>query len=291
MCKSCGIEHFVASSMFLSAEIKQESYGLLLYCIMLLLLVFGMIMKKLILKFILITVFFASSAVIISHLLTFHERTYITESVSDNPKQIAFTFDDGPSENTVELLAGLSERNAKASFFLLGSHVEKYPELVAKMYEDGHLIGNHTYSHVNLRKASKAELEEQIEKTNAAIEEITGEKPKFFRPPYGAYTALTLERTDEIAVLWSMCPKDWEHEDDEDYICNYIVEHARDGQIVLLHDARAATVPAVLRAMDILKKEGYEFVRADELLCRGGKMLSAGLAYRFCADNGILYWF
>ena len=250
-----------------------------------------MIMKKLILKVILITVLFAASAVILSRLLTFHEKTYIVESVSDSPKQIAFTFDDGPGEYTAELLDGLSERNAKASFFLLGSHVEKFPELVAKMYEDGHLVGNHTYSHINLRKASKAELEEQIEKTNTAIEEITGEKPKFFRPPYGAYAGLTLERTDEIAVLWSMCPKDWEHEDDEDYICNYIVEHAKDGQIVLLHDARAATVPAVLRAMDILKEDGFEFVRADELLCRGGKMLSAGLGYRFCADNGILYWF
>ena len=247
--------------------------------------------KKKILKCVLVTALTAACAVIVSHLVTFHSKSYIAEPVSKSRKQIALTFDDGPGENTAMLLEGLRERGAKASFFLLGSHAEDYPELVEQMYADGHLIGNHTYSHVNLRKSSKAEISGQIEKTNAIIEEITGERPKFIRPPYGAFTGLTLEHIDEIAILWSMCPKDWEHETDEDYICNYIVEHARDGQIVLLHDPRPATVPAVLRAIDILKEEGFEFVRADELLCRGGKMLSAGLGYRYCADNGIVYWF
>ena len=212
-------------------------------------------------------------------------------SESDAPKRIAFTFDDGPSENTGMLLEGLSKLNAKASFFLLGSHAEQYPELVEQMYSDGHLIGNHTYSHINMRKSSKSEVLEELNKTDAVIEEITGEKPKFVRPPYGAFSGLTLENIDKIAVIWSMCPKDWEHEDDEEYICNYIVEHAHDGQIVLLHDPRPATVPAVLKAMDILKEEGFEFVRADELLCRGGKKLSAGLGYRYCANDGIIYWF
>ncbi len=248
-------------------------------------------MKKKIVKGILIAVLVLTAAIVLSHLISFHEKSYIVEPSSKSSKQIAFTFDDGPGEYTEQLLEGLRERDAKVSFFLLGSRAEQYPELVAAMYADGHLIGNHTYSHVNLRKSSKAEVREQLEKTNTIIEKITGERPEFMRPPYGAYSGLTLERIDEIAVLWSMCPKDWENEDDVDYICNYIVEHAKDGQIVLLHDRRPATVPAVLKAMDILKEEGYEFVRADELLCRGGKMLSAGLAYRFCADDGIVYWF
>lgn len=248
-------------------------------------------MKKKIIKGVLLAALAVSCAVILSHLITFHHKSYEAKSVSDSPKQIAFTFDDGPGDNTEMLLDGLRDRDAKASFFLIGSKAEKNPELVARIYEEGHLIGNHTYSHVNLRKCSKAEAEAQIEKTNAVIKEITGESPAFIRPPYGAYTGLMLERIDEIPVLWSMCPKDWEHEDDEDYICNYIVEHAKDGQIVLLHDPRPATVPAVLRAMDILREEGYEFVRADELLCRSGAKLSAGLAYRYCADNGLVLWF
>lgn len=248
-------------------------------------------MKKKIVKIILLSVLALALAAVMSHLVSLHEKNYIVEPTSKSPKQIAFTFDDGPGEYTEQLLEGLRERDAKVSFFLLGSRAEQSPEIVAEIYADGHLIGNHTYSHINLRKCSKSDAREQIEKTNEIIEEITGERPKFMRPPYGAYSWLTLERLDEIAVLWSMCPKDWEHEDDVDYICNYIVEHAKDGQIVLLHDRRPATVPAVLKAMDILKEDGYEFVRADELLCRGGKMLSAGLAYRFCANDGIVYWF
>lgn len=248
-------------------------------------------MKKKIIKGVLLTALAACCAVILSHLLTFHHKSYEAEAVSECSKQIAFTFDDGPGGNTEMLLDGLKERNAKASFFLLGSKAEDCPELVARMFDEGHLVGNHTYSHVNLRKCSNSEIKEQIEKTNAVLESITGEAPSFIRPPYGAYTGLMLERIDEIPVLWSMCPKDWEHENDEDYICSYIVEHARDGQIVLLHDPRPATVPAVLRAMDILKEEGYEFVRADELLCRKGARLSAGLAYRYCDDNGRIFWF
>ena len=184
-------------------------------------------------------------------------------SVPDAAKHIAFTFDDGPSENTELLLNGLSERNAKASFFLIGSKAESSPELVKLIYDGGHLIGNHTYSHVDLKKCSKAEAAQEIARTNAVIESITGEKPRFMRPPFGAYTRLMLRRIDETPVLWSMCPKDWKYEDDEEHIFNYIVKHARDGQIVLLHDDRPATVPAALRAMDVLAAQGFEFVRVD----------------------------
>ena len=248
-------------------------------------------MKKKIVKSALLMAVAVAFAVILSHMITFHDKYYMAESVSESKKQIAFTFDDGPGEYTSLLLEGLREREAKASFFLLGCYAEQYPELVAEIHDDGHLIGNHTYSHINMFKSTISEVQEQLEKTDSIIEEITGEKPEFVRPPYGAFTDITLERINKIAVMWSMCPKDWEHEDDADYICNYIVEHAKDGQIVLLHDPRPATVTAVLKAMDILKEAGFEFVRADELLCRGGKQLSAGLGYRYCGNDGIIYWF
>lgn len=243
------------------------------------------------LRWILLAVSVAVCTVILSRIITLHDKDYSAETVSDSPKQIALSFDDGPGEYTEELLDGLYERGAKASFFLVGKRVDNYADTVLRMYNDGHLVGSHSYSHINFRKSSQAEIEDEISRTNEAIRTITGEKPRFIRPPYGAYTDLQLECIDEIAVLWSMCPKDWEHPDDADYICDYIVEHARDGQIVLLHDTKPATVPAVLKAVDILKEEGYEFVRADELLCRGGNMLSSGRGYRFCADDGIVYWF
>lgn len=225
------------------------------------------------------------TAALLTVLTTPYDRTYMAENTSDSKKQIALTFDDGPGEFTPELLDGLRERGVKASFFLMGSKVEKRPEMVKTMYEDGHLVGCHTYSHINFFKSTSDEISEEISRTNALIEEITGEKPLFFRPPYGYYTGLQLNRIDRIAVLWSCCPRDWAHQD-SDYVRDYLVSHVSDGDIVLLHDTKETTVPAVLEAIDILLDEGYEFVRADELLCRNGDLLAPGLAYRYCPYDG-----
>ena len=93
-----------------------------------------------------------------------------------------------------------------------------------------------------------------------------------------------------IAVLWSGTHRDWVNTV-EDYICKWLVDKARDGDIILLHDTKEATVPAVLRAVDILLDEGYDFVRVDELLCRNGDLLAPGLGYRFCPYKGRAWYF
>lgn len=229
-------------------------------------------------------------AVCVCNLTTPFEKTYYIENSAEGKKQIALTFDDGPGKYTEALLDGLRERDIKVSFFLMGSKAEKHPEIVKTMYDDGHLIGNHTYSHISFFKSDSETIAGELERTNEILEGITGERPQFFRPPYGYYTGLQLNKIDQIAILWSSTPRDWVNID-EDYICNYIVEHARDGQIILVHDTKDATVPAVLRAIDILTEEGYEFVRVDELLCRNGDLLAPGLAYRFCADGGRIWYF
>ena len=242
-------------------------------------------------------IIFASSVIIllaavllIFLLTTPFEKNFYVPNTAEGSKQIAITFDDGPGKYTEELLDGLRERGVKVSFFLMGSKAEKHPELVETMYADGHLIGNHTYSHISFFKSDFDTISDEIEHTNAILEGITGESPRFFRPPYGYYTPFQLNKIDQIAVLWSETPRDWVNID-EDYICDYIVEHARDGQIILVHDTKDATVPAVLKAIDILTEQGYEFVRVDELLCRNGDSLAAGLAYRFCADGKRIWYF
>ncbi|MCF0137721.1 MAG: polysaccharide deacetylase family protein [Oscillospiraceae bacterium] len=242
-------------------------------------------MKKLkkAVKYILCAFTLLLAAVLVLQLTTPFEKSIYAENTAGG-RQIALTFDDGPGKYTEELLEGLRERNVKVSFFLMGSKAEKHPELVEAMYSDGHLVGNHTYSHISFFKSSGDEIAEELAETSDIIESITGERPIFFRPPYGYYTGLMLNRIDMIAVLWSETPRDWEISD-EDMICERIVSEARDGQIILLHDTKEGTVPAVLRAIDILMSEGYEFVRVDELLCRNGDYLAAGLAYRFCADG------
>ena len=135
-----------------------------------------------------------------------------------------------------------------------------------------------------------AEIKDEIDHTNELIESITGERPRFLRPPYGYYTGAMLNKIDSIAVLWSSSPRDWVHIDEE-YIYSWFLEHARDGDIVLLHDTKDATVPAVLRAIDTLTEQGFEFVRVDELLCRNGDKLAPGLAYRFCPCDSRAWYF
>ena len=134
---------------------------------------------------------------LVSFLLTPYAKTYSAEHVSQSKKQIALTFDDGPGKHTQQLLDGLRERNVKASFFLMGSKVEKRPEIVKTMHDDGHLIGCHTWSHISFFEHTDEEIAEEIDRTNKLIESITGEYPRFLRPPYGYYTgALLCERVD-----------------------------------------------------------------------------------------------
>ncbi len=201
-------------------------------------------------------------------------------------KAIALTFDDGPSNYTEELLDGLQLYNARATFFVVGKTAEKYPDIVARAYEEGHLIGNHTYSHIDFYKVSLSEIKEDIEKGSAVIESIIGENPLFLRAPYGNINFIQLKQLNCFFIHWSDSTLDWFREE-EDYIYKRIMKKAEDGAIILMHDTREVTVKAVLRAIPELQKQGYEFVRVDELLSRNGDKLKMGVPYRSCKfDRG-----
>ena len=106
----------------------------------------------------------------------------------EDSKKIALTFDDGPHPYyTEQLLKGLKERDAKATFFITGQNVEAYPEIVREIYEDDHLIGNHTYSHIQLTSSNAENFKKEIIKTNEVIKEVTGEDTIYVRPPYGSW--------------------------------------------------------------------------------------------------------
>lgn len=212
-----------------------------------------------------------------------HGEAY-TAPESEAVKAIALTFDDGPGEYTEALLDGLEAQGVKASFFLLGKKAEQNPQTVRRIYEDGHLAANHTYSHTSLFETDVKSFIKDLEKSESVIESITGSKVLFFRPPHGYYTGRMLNRIDRVAVLWSNDPADWKNTDSE-YVCRYLLEHAADGKIFLLHDTKQATVDGVLKAIPLLKEQGFEFMRADELLCRNGTPLRFGLAYRMCRKD------
>lgn len=181
-------------------------------------------------------------------------------------RQIALTFDDGPhSVYTPRLLDGLRQRGVHATFFLLGENVEGKEDIVKQMQEDGHLIGNHGYSHVQMSKESVNTACEQIEKNNEQIEKITGVRPQYLRPPYGAWTDELECTTNMTVVLWNKDTLDWKSQSSKKVVRN-IIKHVEPGDVILMHDVYPTSVEAALEVIDILTKQGYSFVTVDELL-------------------------
>lgn len=184
----------------------------------------------------------------------------------DVKKRIAITFDDGPNlECTEELLEGLKRRNVKATFFVLGENVRKYPGILRKIYKDGHLIANHSYSHVQMSKISETEAKKELLKTDQLIYALTEEHTSYFRPPYGDYKKELEQKIPYIIVCWTMDPLDWKDHNAKE-IQKKVVTGVKENDIILLHDCYHSSVQAALGIVDALKEEGYEFVTINELM-------------------------
>ena len=181
-------------------------------------------------------------------------------------KKIALTFDDGPHPYyTEQLLKGLEERGAKASFFITGQNVEAYPEIVKKIHEDGHLIGNHTYSHTQLTSRNQEKFKEEIIKTNEVIKEVTGEDTIFVRPPYGSWNKEFEKELNMFPVLWNVDPLDWRTAN-ANRVAKAVISKVSENDIILMHDYYDTSVEAALMIVDELMLQGYEFVTVDKIL-------------------------
>ena len=191
------------------------------------------------------------------------------ETLSENcetVKKVAITFDDGPNPDyTGLLLDGLKERGVSATFFLLGKEVERYPKIVKEIYQDGHLIGTHSYEHVNLSNLNDSAAIEQVDKTNTAIYKITGEYPEYIRPPFGCWKCNLDYETKMIEVLWDVDPLDWKTSN-SDVIAKRVIDQVKEDDIILLHDASESSVKAAFKIIDELEREGYTFVTVEEIL-------------------------
>lgn len=193
------------------------------------------------------------------------EKMDENEILGEKP-QIAITFDDGPHPRyTEQLLDGLKEREVKAAFFLIGENAAAYPEIVKREYEEGHLIGNHTFHHVDLEKIPEETAMKEIAMTNEAISSVTGEVPQFIRPPFGIRKKDLEEKLNEIPVLWNIDPLDWNTKN-VDEIVNKVVTKAKDGAIILLHDCYQSSVEAAFQIIDHLQAEGFDFVLPDQFI-------------------------
>jgi peptidoglycan/xylan/chitin deacetylase (PgdA/CDA1 family) len=153
----------------------------------------------------------------------------------------------------------------KATFFVLGEEVENYPDILGAIYDEGHLIGIHSYQHVNFTEIGDNATLEQINRTQEAICAVTGEYAGYIRPPYGSWRKELDTKVPLIEVLWDVDPMDWAT-NDADTVVRRVEAHVEDGSIILLHDASESTVQAAFRIIDLLQGQGYEFVTVETLL-------------------------
>lgn len=194
-------------------------------------------------------------------------------------KLVALTFDDGPSPVwTPKILDALKKSGVKATFFMIGEHVEQYPEIARRVAAEGHEIGNHSYDHHVLIYYKMDELEKEIKDTERIIKNITGKTTVYFRPPKAWLTKEEKKKLKEMGyeiILWSLNSKDWVTFDDK-YMIKYLVKNIRPGDIVLFHDSggvfkteggnRQETVLTISRIAEKLREKGYNFVTVSELL-------------------------
>ena len=199
---------------------------------------------------------------------------------AEEEKLVALTFDDGPSGRfTRRLLEGLEQRDAKATFLLCGYRMELYPELTRRIYDEGHEIGLHGYSHCCMSKMTAAELHEEIRKTMALIPEECS--VAFLRPPGGMGGEITCAEAAEwnLSVLyWSVDPRDWAT-DDTDTIVRRVMQDVEDGDVILLHDMSDSSVDAALTIVDRLQQLGFRFVTVSELAAEKGITMTPGEEY------------
>ena len=191
-----------------------------------------------------------------------------------NKKGVVLTFDDGPNPNTTpHILDILKKRNLKATFFVLGVQANKHPEIVKRIHDEGHIVGNHTYGHKNLAKLKQAEIKKEIEKNNILIEKITGEKPKFIRPPYGSVNKHVVEVIKELdmnMVLWTVDTRDWQSKNEKSVLKEvdrqlHISNGESIGGAILMHDIYPSTVRALDPVLDKLAANSYKVYTVNNL--------------------------
>ncbi|KPQ07804.1 MAG: putative xylanase/chitin deacetylase [Rhodobacteraceae bacterium HLUCCA12] len=188
---------------------------------------------------------------------------------TDRP-QVALTFDDGPHpQHTPRLLDILAEHRVRATFYVIGSLVHRYPAIVQRIVAEGHELGNHTWAHPTLSRHGDHRILSEIDRTQEIIWQTTGHLPVTFRPPYGAITprqSRMLHASRNLpTVVWSVDPQDWRRPGPA-VVAQRMLQGAGPGAIILAHDIHAATVAAVPEALNGLYRRGLDCVTLSELI-------------------------
>lgn len=210
----------------------------------------------------------------------FEEDNYDILNYTKSDKMVAFTFDDGPSYNTIKIVNTLVKYDSKATFFLVGNQVEKYAKTMDVLVKNGMDIGNHTYSHKELTKLRDKEILKEIDLTNEVIYNKTGIKPMFLRPSYGAMNKRIKKLSTMPIIIWNIDTLDWKYHN-SNKIKDKILKYVSDGDIILMHDTYVATLNAVEMVIPELKKQGYKIVSVSELFKYKGVKPKLGIGYGY----------
>ncbi len=193
---------------------------------------------------------------------------------------VALTFDDGPSGRfTARLLDGLESWDVKATFLLCGYRMEQYPQLTCRIFEEGHEIGLHGFSHKSMEKMPRLEIEAELKRTTALLPE--GCTTPWLRPPggmTGTETSAAAKHLGLSLLHWSVDPKDWATHDAA-AVERQVLCQVRDGDIILLHDMSDSSVAAALSIIGQLRDQGFQFVTVSELAKAKGIELEPGVEY------------
>jgi len=188
---------------------------------------------------------------------------------------LAMTFDDGPHPvNTPRLLDILKAHDVKATFFVVGTNVRRYPQIVRRMVSEGHEIGNHTVNHGDLTKMSPAAVEKELGTAHNSIVDATGIAPRLMRPPYGAITSSQKswikQKFGYPSILWSVDPEDWK-KPGVSVVTSRLINGARPGGILLAHDIHKPTIDAIPAVLKRLRQKGFQFITVSQLIALEGK--------------------
>lgn len=202
-------------------------------------------------------------------------RTY---HIDPSKPMVALTFDDGPSRYTPDILKTLEKYESRATFFEVGNRIDCYPDTVLRIGQAGCEIGNHSYDHAVMGNASATKIHSEISGTDAKIKKITGKKPTLFRPPYGSIGSSLRSNAGRPMILWSIDTLDWKYRN-ADSVYRAVMDHVKDGDIILMHDLYGSTRTAVQKIVPQLRKRGYQLVTVSELAQYKKVALSAGKSY------------
>ncbi len=210
----------------------------------------------------------------------FGSQADITRRNPTAGNKVVLTFDDGPSEAfTPEILKILAEKKVFATFFLVGKHVEQYPEIAKQIVDQGHEVGNHTYGHITVPNSPPPQLTAQIMRTNLIILQQAGTYPLYLRPPRGLYD-MRMRRIAKLLgqelVLWSLSSQDWHPRATTAGVIRRVLDRVSPGDIILFHDSgsllnsegssRRPTVEALGPIIDGLREKGLDVVKLEDFL-------------------------